>query len=88
MDTRTGTPSGCYMLAESAQAVQGVQAAADPAAGLQPRMVTGVLDQAPEVSVQRIHTTCGRPVVEASLGLADLFDQVQALCHNRDKADR
>ena len=41
----------------------------------QPRLVTGTIQQAPEVRVQRIHLQCGHAVEEASLG--DLFEEVR-----------
>ena len=42
--------------------------------------MTGRVQQRPEAAVQRVHSTCGRPVLEASLGLDDLFDGVGLLC--------
>ena len=67
--------SGCGSL-KSACAVQVLSGVKD----VQPCLVTGTIQHAPEVRVQRIHLPCGHAVEEALLG--DMFDEVRRGMHS------
>ena len=66
------TAATCANLLQRACAVQMLSGWEDVQ---QPRLVTGTMQHAPEVGVQRNHLPCGHAVEEASLG--DLFEEVR-----------